>query len=276
MQEVGRGRSPAAILARRAKLYHPTMAREQGPAAADDGHTEYPRELVEGIQELSKLVLADEDVSTTVQRIAVLAVHAIDGAELCTISLVRRKEITTVAATAEVGRAIDALQYETGEGPCLSSIEKQATFHIPDMGSDETWPEFSQRATSETGVESMLAYVLEVHEDTLGAVNLMSTKVDSFVPDDVSTGTVFAVQAGVALANALTHEDEKAQVQQLEEGLRTRKMIGQAVGLLMAHEGLSSDEAFGRLATVSQAANIKVRDIAQRYVKTWDDKARGS
>ncbi|MDQ3916537.1 MAG: GAF and ANTAR domain-containing protein [Actinomycetota bacterium] len=235
---------------------------------------QYPRELIEGIEALSKLVLADEDVSTTSQRIAGLAVHAIDGADHCSVSLVRKREIETVAATAEVGNRIDEVQYEIGEGPCLSSIEKHETFRIPDMERDETWPRFSKRAAEETGVRSMLAYVLEVHEDALGALNLTSTKTNAFDDDDVATGTVFAAQAGVALANALTHAQEKAQVAQLEEGLQTRKMIGQATGLLMAHEGLTSEEAFTKLVKVSQTANVKLREIARRYVDTWEDKAK--
>lgn len=60
---------------------------------------------------------------------------------------------------------------------------------------------------------------------------------------------------------------------QLEEALLTRTVIGQATGLLMAQEGLTSEEAFARLVRVSQNANLKLRDIAQRYVDTWEDKA---
>ncbi len=33
----------------------------------------------------------------------------------------------------------------------------------------------------------------------------------------------------------------------------------------MAQEGLSSEEAFQRLVKVSRNANVKLRDIAQRY-----------
>jgi AmiR/NasT family two-component response regulator len=44
---------------------------------------------------------------------------------------------------------------------------------------------------------------------------------------------------------------------------------------LMAHEGLTSEEAFQKLVNASQQANIKLRDIAQRYVTAWEEKARG-
>ncbi len=212
-------------------------------------------------------------MATTVQRIAELAVHAIDGAELCSVSLVRAGTISTIGATSDVVEELDALQYETDEGPCLSSIRQHGMFHIQDMQQDETWPSFSKRAVAETGVRSMLAFVLGLGEDSLGALNLMSTQVDAFEQDDVSTGALFAVHAAGALRNALDSSDAEISKAELAKGLETRKLIGQATGLLMAQEGLTSGEAFDRLVRVSQSANVKVREIAERYVDSWETKA---
>lgn len=72
-----------------------------------------------------------------------------------------------------------------------------------------------------------------------------------------------------SLLDAVLHES------QLEEALLIRTTIGQAVGLLMAQEGLISDEAFERLVHVSQNSNMKLRDIAQRYVDAWEAKITG-
>ncbi|HWC12976.1 MAG TPA: ANTAR domain-containing protein [Actinomycetota bacterium] len=58
----------------------------------------------------------------------------------------------------------------------------------------------------------------------------------------------------------------------VHDALATRTVIGQAIGLLMAHEGLTSEEGFARLVGVSQNANIKLRDIAARYVEAWEEK----
>ena len=234
---------------------------------------EYPKELVESIQALSEIVFAQGDVATTVQRIAELAVHAIEGAELCSVSLVQGGKISTIGATSDIVQKLDALQYETDEGPCLSSIREHGMFHIADMQRDETWPSFSKRAVAETGIRSMLAFVLGLGEDSLGALNLMSTQVDTFDQDDASTGALFAVHAAGALRNAMDSADAELSKAELSKGLETRKLIGQATGLLMAQEGLTSDEAFDRLVRVSQNANVKVREIAERYVDSWETKA---
>ena len=234
---------------------------------------DYPSELNESIQGLSEVIFAEQDVAATLQRISELAVHAVEGAELCSVSSVSAGRISTVGATDDVCRRLDELQYETEEGPCLSSIEEQAMFQIPDLGQDETWPVFSKRASAETPVRSMLSFVLEVHEGALGALNLMSSRADSFDEEDISVGALFAVFAGIALRNAVDSENASLTKADLERGLETRKLIGQATGLLMAQEGLTSEEAFQRMVKVSQNANLKVREIAARFIENWEDKA---
>lgn len=227
----------------------------------------YPPELVESVAALAQVVLVEEDVDTTSQRIVRLAVHGIDGAEDVTIFLAQKEDITTVASTSDVGQKLDALQYATGEGPCLSSIRQHATFHIRDMETDETWPKFSRRAAAETGTSSMVAVVLELPDGARAALNLSSSEVDAFSEEDVTMSAVFAAQAGVALANALTHADHVKKVAQLQEGMRTRQMIGQAVGIIMATRNVNAEEAFDILKKISQTANIKLRDIAQQLVE---------
>lgn len=232
-----------------------------------DERTDYPEELLESMSSLAQLVLADEDVSSTVDRIVLLAVHAIDGAEHCSISLARDGEITTVASTSEIGNAIDRLQYETGEGPCLSSIEQHATFCMAEMDKDETWPAFSKRAAAESGIRSMLSFVLALRSDAVGAVNLMSSHVDAFDDDDVATGSIFASHAAISLANALTHEADRTRIRQLEAGMESRQMIGQAVGIVMSAKQVDPDEAFAILTRISQNSNLKIRDIAARLIE---------
>ena len=53
---------------------------------------------------------------------------------------------------------------------------------------------------------------------------------------------------------------------QLYEALRSRTVLGQATGLLMATLNLSPDEAFAALTTMSSHENRKVRDVAADVV----------
>ncbi|MGI8774478.1 MAG: GAF and ANTAR domain-containing protein [Actinomycetota bacterium] len=224
-------------------------------------------ELSQSIDTLAQLVTASETTESTINQIAELAVAAIDPLEVCSVSLAKDGKITTVGATDPMATHLDEIQYGVGEGPCLSSIANHATFYIPDMATDETWPTFSRRAAEKTGVASLLAYVLRVDDSSLGAVNMMSTKTGAFDTDDRAAGSLFAAQAGVALANALTHESDQTKIAQLEEAVETRTVIGEAIGLLMASRKCDKDEAFQVLTELSQRSNTKVREIAVRLVE---------
>jgi transcriptional regulator with GAF, ATPase, and Fis domain len=232
---------------------------------------EYPQELLESINALSRLVTAKETVESTVSRIAELSVLAIDAADECGISLVTGRTIQTVAVTSKIGETIDALQLSTKQGPCMSSIHEHATFYIPDMSQDKTWPLFSQKAAQATGIASLLGYVLQVDTDSLGALNLMSFTVDAFDDDAIAAGALFAAQAGVALSNALTHQKNEQKVEQLEEGIRTRQVIGEAVGIVMATRQVNADKAFEILKTISQHTNVKLKEVAAGLVYRVDE-----
>jgi GAF domain-containing protein len=227
----------------------------------------FPPELRESIDALAQLVTASETTESTINRIAQLAVQAIEPIDICSISLATGRKIKTVGATDPMAARLDEIQYEAGEGPCLSAIAQHETFYIPDMEQDETWPTFSRRAAEETGVASLLSYVLRVDASSLGAVNMMAKQKDAFEPDDLTAGTLFAAQAGVALSNAVTHEGDQTKIAQLEEAIESRTVIGEAIGLLMASRKCDKEEAFKVLADMSQRSNTKLREIAAKLVE---------
>jgi len=48
--------------------------------------------------------------------------------------------------------------------------------------------------------------------------------------------------------------------------MRSRAVIEQAKGIIMADDQIDADAAFQRLVHFSQDSNIKLRDVAQRIV----------
>jgi GAF domain-containing protein len=223
-------------------------------------------ELTAGLRDLSRIVIADEDVSSTLDRIAALAVHAINGCDIAAVSLVReRGVIETLGATGPEAEEIDRLQYATGEGPCVSSIESHATFRMDDVRTEERWPRFAEAAAGR-GVGSMLSLVVELSDRALAALNLYGRLPGAFDDRDVELATVLASQAAVTLANAQTHERDLAKSAQLEEALQTRTVISQAVGILMERQGLTAEEAFDSIRRLSRHINVKVRELATDIV----------
>jgi AmiR/NasT family two-component response regulator len=83
-----------------------------------------------------------------------------------------------------------------------------------------------------------------------------STDVD---PRAESIAKLFATHAALALGNARERES-------LNEAMRTRQVIGQAVGIVMERHQISSERAFDFLVRASSAGNLTLRELAQELV----------
>ncbi len=211
--------------------------------------------------EVARSLAEQGDVTQTLQRIGELAVKTVPGADYAAVTRIRAHgRLDSVAATDDVCRRVDEVQYETGEGPCVDAVREQEVVRIDDLAATERWPRFADRAV-ELGVAAMLSFRLFVEDDTSGALNLYARDAGSFDDESVRIGHVFAAHAAVAW-------DHAREVDGLAAAVATRSLIGQAQGILMAERRIRADEAFALLRGVSQERNRKLRDVAQDVVDT--------
>jgi GAF domain-containing protein len=213
---------------------------------------------------VARALESEPTVEATLGRIVEIARLIVPGCHHAGITVLRRGKPETPAATDAVSAAVDAVQYETGEGPCLSAIVTADLFRTGDLAAETRWPKFSRPAVERTGVRSVLAYRLFTEEDTLGALNLYSRERDAFGDDSVGVGTILTAHAALAFARAR----ERAQISGLEQAVASNRAIGMAIGILMAIGHVGQDEAFDLLRTVSQRTNRKLREIADDVVHT--------
>ena len=233
----------------------PARATPSGGGERVDG-------LAEQFSALARQLEHERDVQGTLQAIVGSAVATIPGAQHASISAVRRRqEVETLASTDALPVAVDRAQYETEQGPCLESLFEEQTVRLPDLRTEQRWPEFTRRAL-ELGARSMLAVQLYVEgRHDLGALNLLSQEPDAFGEDSERLALLFASHAAVALSGA-------QQQHQLRRGLDTRDLIGQAKGILMERHKLTGSRAFELLAKVSQDGNLKLHEVARELVDT--------
>jgi GAF domain-containing protein len=217
--------------------------------------------LAEQFSALSRTLQNETDVAATLQAIVVAATDTVPGVDYASISAVRkRREVITLAATGELARAVDQAQYDTGQGPCLTSLYDQQTVRLPDMSAEPRWPAFAARA-HDLGARSMLAIQLYVTGEDLGALNLHSTRTDAFTDESEQIGLLFAGHAAVAMIGAQEQE-------QLQTAISTRDLIGQAKGILMERYKIDAQEAFQLLVMASQTTNIKLLTVADHLAST--------
>ena len=74
---------------------------------------------------------------------------------------------------------------------------------------------------------------------------------------------------------AASIEQSQREFVTLRAGLDRRTLIGQAIGITMVRQGLSTDDALAHLVRRSQNSNVKVRDVAQVVVDEENRRAAG-
>lgn len=250
-----------------APIFHWEL-REQAPAAVPAP----PPRPGEGAQAPVFQLIADaaadlarqDGPPAMLERIAAQARRAVAKCDEVGITVVRaRQRVETLAATSNLAAALDHLEYELGEGPCLHAIDDSTPVLVDDVGTDRRWPRFGPRAAA-LGVGSILAAPLVAPRGVLGALNFYAVAPDAFDADDELVAQAFATHAGIALAHAELEAN-------LRIGLSTREEIGRAVGILMERHRVRAGEAFDLLVVASQRTNRKIRDIAAWMNETGED-----
>ncbi len=226
--------------------------------------------LAETFAEISRVLLAEPDVQRTLDRMCELLVKTVEGCNHAVVTLVGKNLLESPAASDDIGPAVDAIQLEVDEGPCVDAIREHRTVVTDDLASETRWPQFSRRAVETTGVRSMLAFRMFVAGDTLGSLNLYSRQPRAFTDDSLAVGTIFAAHASVALRAAQTKED----LARLREVVEARELVAQAKGILMGRQGISSQAATDILCRGAERLKIELRELARRVVQGEEDKAQ--
>jgi GAF domain-containing protein len=217
--------------------------------------------LVERLSVFARQLEAQPSPAATLDAISRAVVGTVSGVQCAGLTLVHQhSELETVAPTDPVVEAIDQIQYEVREGPCLDALYHAETVRMNDMASEPRWSQFTARARSH-GMHSMLCARLFVSAGTLGALNTYAAEPNAYADEAIEEIRLFATHAAVALASS-------RKVDQLTQAVATRDVIGQAKGILMERHKINADEAFAMLVRVSQRGHLKLREVAERLVET--------
>lgn len=222
------------------------------------------------VNSLADIRVAAETLDSILSHVGRLGVETLEGWDAAATSLVERNKVATYGATDDRMNDIDRAQYDAGRGPCVDALRGEPQYYDGEDFKPQ-WRQFAD-AAADVGVFSTVSFPFKLHEEVLGAINFYSRQRQALRSGQYEEGLVFAAHAAVLIANARDLSDKQTEIDQLSEGLQTRTIIGQATGLLMAQEGLSSEEAFHKLVEVSQKSNVKLREIAAAYVDSWEDK----
>jgi ANTAR domain/GAF domain len=223
--------------------------------------------LVEVMAQVAESLRFPAETQDALEAITRGAVEAVPGIEHASISITAADgQIQTLAPTDILAVHADELQYELGEGPCLSAVLDDPVVQVDDIRNDLRWPAYGPRVAKQLGIGSQLAFQFRAEPHARGGLNLYSGRPYAITAETRQIGALFANLAAVAMGWT-------RQTRSLTDALETRTMIGQAIGVLMERYRLDTDRAFAFMVRTSQSGNIKLRDVAAGIVEDAISKA---
>ncbi|GGW80549.1 transcription antitermination regulator [Streptomyces lucensis JCM 4490] len=218
------------------------------------------RMFAEQMATLARDLLAQQTVTSTLERITASAIDLVPGCDGAGILILRDNGVQSLAPTDQRVIDSDRLQERLREGPCYDVArrdEAERVFRVTDFRERHPrWPDYVSRAR-ELGIGSMMGFLLFTEDEDLGALDLYSRTPGAFTDAGETAGWLLASHAAVAFSSARTHA-------QLEQAVATRHLIGEAMGILMGSHDLTEDQAFDVLRRYSQDNNVKLREVARR------------
>jgi anti-anti-sigma factor len=267
----GRPRTVAAVMADSAA---PVTGMVGGPP------TDSSR-LTQSVRQFTAIHSGDEMIDGAL-RLAVTLAHAVVGAaDGVSVSLRRRGQLSTVAATDQTISAMDATQYETGEGPCVDASTDGHWFLTESLDEEARWPAFTPRAR-DLGIRAILSSPLLVQNRPVGALNIYSRRPQAFTLRDQELAATFASETALLLNEAETDMSDDHLSIRFLGALRAREVIAQAQGVLMEREGLAEHDAYSEMRRYSRQNGRPLQERAEHIVMStrrpnpfWPDSPRG-
>ncbi len=217
-------------------------------------------ELTTVFAHLHGMLLPVQDATTAVGHLARAVHQIIPVAAGAGISLLdgHGTQFTT-AATDTLVEAADTLQYDLGQGPCLSAWATGQPQRIEDTVTDPRWAGW-QAAAAEAGIRSVLSSPMIYRGRSPGAMKVYATTPNAFGATEQRLLGLLAEAAGTLLGVAQPVDAPVRLSTAMKDALVSRDLIGLATGVLMARHHLDPEAA---RSVLLHQAQTQARPMAQ-------------
>ncbi|NRN66498.1 Two-component system response regulator [Kibdelosporangium sp. 4NS15] len=223
-------------------------------------------EVTDAMSALTAALENRSDTSQMLDAVCAEAVRVVPGADMASVTVVENQGARTAAFTDRRAVEIDKVQYEAADGPCLRAAATGEIVRVSLRTARALWPDFVATA-QRMGVGSHLAAPLSVDEQLSGAINLFGFGDHGFEEIDSQLLALYTTIVTFGLRTTRRYRETCELAGHLEVAMRSRAVIEQAKGILMASHGIGEEEAIRRLVAESQDTNTKLRQIAADLVR---------
>ncbi|MUN64919.1 GAF domain-containing protein [Kocuria sediminis] len=228
-------------------------------------------ELTSVFARIQDMLLSQEQAAVAVHQLAQVAQDLIPSSAGAGVSLIDTDGArTSTGSTDDLVEAADALQYELGEGPCLSAWATATLQRSNDTTDEDRWPQWSAAAAA-LGIRSILSVPLVFQGRCLGAMKVYATVDNAFTGHEEQQLGLLAAVAATLLGAAQTREAPQKLSAALQSGLGDRQAIDRATGMLMEQRATDPDDAHAVLITASLAQGRPMVEVARQILQRHPD-----
>ena len=212
--------------------------------------------------------MVDEfDVIEFLHRLAERCAELLDCAEAGLLLADAAGLLRVMASSSERSEALELLQSQRDEGPCVDCYRQGEAVLSEDLNADgERWPQFAPAAFAQ-GFRSVQALPMRVRGETIGAMNLFRSRTGRIAEPDLSLGQGMADIAAIALLQERTVRESRGVIAGLQGALNSRVIIEQAKGILAERGQIDVDAAFVRMRAHARHNNRRLGDVAADLIE---------
>ena len=207
------------------------------------------------------------DMAERLAQLAHLAVNRVGAADYASITGLRHGSYTTVAVSDDLIRAIDDIQQDDQDGPCVEALRRQRPTALPHLKGSVRWPGFAREALR-LGLLASVSMPLFTASGIASAVlNLYGRDDAAMAPLIAGVWHIFDPDDALPMATAgLQPLDDGGRelLAGFEAAVETRATIQQALIVLVKRHGDSRRQAYERLVATADDATLSLLAVAER------------
>lgn len=223
-------------------------------------------ETSEARAELGSILLETASIEDYLEEFAQHAPEHIGAGTHCGITLRHRGHDRSAASSDMRTARCDDVEVAAGSGPCITSLDEQRTVVGEEIWIDDRWVEWREAAVR-AGFRSAAALSATAGPGAAIALSLYSEDEEPWDQERLVRAAACAQQVARVVALCIRISEQTVINGDLTAAMATRATIDQAIGIIMAQNRCTSQEAFEILRSASSHRNIKLRDVASAVVQ---------
>jgi hypothetical protein len=223
-------------------------------------------EQAEAVEALQEALTAAADLDAFLDAVvARAAAHVPEGVHVA--AAVHRADGPPHAASSSpaAARCVDA-ELAAYDGPSVASIAQGHRVVVVEVGSESRWPAWRSAAAA-AGYRTAAVVTRSVREGCAVTLTVLSERPESWEADALIRTELYVHEVARALHVFLLWTDRVELAGRLRSALAGRAVIDQAVGVIMAENRCSAEDARAVLESASTNRNIDQRDVAAALIE---------